>query len=115
MLRIGITIAVIAIILGAFLVSKRLSGPAILVGAVLGAAVFAVGFLGPMIFMPESGIGPIMGLLLGPVAFYVGGLGGFAWYAKRAFRSSPRERNAYFIWCREGLEKPSRRPVAPPP
>ncbi len=97
MLKIGITIAVIAIILGAFLVSKRLSGPAILVGAVLGAVVFAVGFLGPMIFMPESGIGPIMGLLLGPVAFYVGGLGGFAWYAKRAFRSSPRERNAYFI------------------
>jgi hypothetical protein len=96
MLIIGLTIAAIAI-LGAFLVSMRLSGPAVMVGAVLGAVVFAAGFFGPLIFLPESGIGPIMGILLGPAAFYVGGLGGFAWYANRALRSSSRERSAYFI------------------
>ena len=96
MLKIGLAIAAIAI-LGAFLVSIRLSGPAIVVGAVLGTVVFAAGFFGPLIFMPESGIGPIMGILLGPVAFYVGGMGGFAWRAKRALQSPPRELNAYFI------------------
>ena len=96
MFEIVLTIAAIAI-LGAFLASIRLSGPAVMVGAGLGAVVFATGFFGPMIFLPESGIGPIIGVLLGPVAFYVGGLGGFAWYARRALRSSPRERNAYFI------------------
>ncbi len=97
MFKILLTIIAVIAILGAFLASIRLSRPAIQVGAVLGAVVFAVGFFGPLIFLPESGIGPIIGILLGPVAFYVGGLGGFAWYAKRALRSSPRERNAYFI------------------
>ncbi len=96
MFEILLAIAVIAI-LGAFLASIRLSRPALLVGAVLGAVVFAAGFFGPLIFLPESNIGPIIGIFLGPVAFYVGGLGGFVWYAKRALRSSPRERNAYFI------------------
>ncbi len=95
MFKIGLTIAVMAIL--AFLFSIPLAGRAILVGAVLGAVVFVAGFFGPIIFMPESNLGPIMGIFLGPGAFYVGSLGGFAWYAKRALRSSPRQRNTYFI------------------
>ena len=96
MFEIALTIAGIAI-LGVFLASKRLAGRAVLVGSVVGGIVFAAGFFGPLIFTPESNIGPIIGILLGPVAFYVGGMSGFAWRAKRALQSPPRERNAYFI------------------
>lgn len=95
MVAIGITLTVIAIVV--FLGPTGLAVRPIRVGAVLGVVVFVAGFFGPMIFTPESNIGPIMGIFLGPVAFYVGGLGGFAWYAKRALRSSPRQRNTYFI------------------
>ena len=88
-------IALIALLGGAMV--SRLGGRAIVVGIVSGAVVFVAGFIGPVIFMPNNNMGPMIGIFLGPVAFYVGGLGGFAWYAKRAFHSPPRERNIYFV------------------
>ena len=77
--------------------SIRLSGPAIVVGVVVGAVVIAVGIVGALIFMPESGIAPILGFLAAPVGFYVGGVCGFVWHSIRALVSPPRERYAYFI------------------
>jgi len=43
------------------------------------------GFIGPMIFMPESNLGPLLGIFfMGPIGFLVGFLGGWIyWSVKR--------------------------------
>jgi len=47
----------------------------------IGGSAFAAGFFGPMIFVPDSNIGPIIGVLItGPAGVILGfALGGFAW------------------------------------
>lgn len=47
-------------------------GMALIWGAVLGGAVFAVGFLGGFALYPGSNLAPIWGFLLGPPAFLAG-------------------------------------------
>ena len=42
-------------------------------GVITGGIVFVCGFFGPMIFMPGANQGPLLGIILGPLAF----LGGF--------------------------------------
>lgn len=43
----------------------------------VGAAGLAVGFVGPLLVTPESGLGPLLGILItGPVGFVLGALGG---------------------------------------
>ncbi|OYZ01371.1 MAG: hypothetical protein B7Y37_06785 [Sphingobacteriia bacterium 28-36-52] len=43
------------------------------------------GFFGPMIFMPDSNLGPLLGIFFtGPIGFVVGFLGGwFYWEIKK--------------------------------
>jgi hypothetical protein len=50
----------------------------ILVGAIAtGAVGFAIGFFGPMIVVPESNQGPLLGILYtGPLGFVLGAVGG---------------------------------------
>lgn len=44
---------------------------------IVGGTGFALGFFGPMVFMPESNLGPITGILLtGPLGAVLGFLGG---------------------------------------
>ncbi|MDP3392654.1 hypothetical protein [Sediminibacterium sp.] len=39
------------------------------------------GFLGPMIFMPESNLGPLLGIFItGPIGFLIGFLGGWIYW-----------------------------------
>ena len=94
--EIGLTIATAAFV-GAFLASVRLSGPAIVAGAALGAIMVATGCIGGIILMPESNIAPVTGVFFAPAGFYMGGMGGFVWHSIRALVSPPRERYAYFI------------------
>ncbi len=47
-------------------------------GVGLAALVFVPGYFGPMIFMPDSNLGPIIGIFLAPPAFSVGAIVGFA-------------------------------------
>jgi len=51
---------------------------------IIGGSAFAAGFLGPMIFMPDSNIGPIIGILLtGPAGVVLGfALGCIVWALK---------------------------------
>ncbi len=57
-----------------------------LIGAILcGLVGFSIGFFGPMIFMPESNIGPLMGIIeTGPLGVVVGLIGGMIWGLRRA-------------------------------
>lgn len=46
--------------------------------ALVGAAGFAVGFFGPMLFAPGANQGPLLGIFItGPLGFVVGGIFGF--------------------------------------
>ncbi|WP_296706114.1 hypothetical protein [Rhodoblastus sp.] len=46
-------------------------------GCRLGAAGFAAGFFGPMIFTPGANQGPLLGLFItGPLGFVAGAVGG---------------------------------------
>jgi hypothetical protein len=54
---------------------------------VVGAIGFVGGFFGPMIFAPEANQGPLLGLLItGPLAFLLGGAGGFVYGLVRRSR-----------------------------
>jgi hypothetical protein len=42
-------------------------------GIIVGAVCFAVGFIGPIIFMPDSNQGPLFGIFVsGPIGFVLG-------------------------------------------
>ena len=59
--------------------------------AFLGIPAFAVGFIGPMILMPEANQGPLIGFLLtGPVGAFLGVIVGVA-TALPAYRTARRE------------------------
>lgn len=46
-------------------------------GLRLGALTFAVGFVGPVLWSPESNQGPLLGIFItGPIGFVVGSLAG---------------------------------------
>ena len=46
---------------------------AVAFGFALGAAGFLAGFVGPIVFMPESNQGPLLGIFItGPLGFLVG-------------------------------------------
>ena len=46
-------------------------------GAILGGIGFVGGFVGPIIFTPESNQGPLLGIFItGPLGFVLGALGG---------------------------------------
>ena len=53
-------------------------------GCLLGAIGFAAGFIGPIVFMPESNQGPLLGILItGPGGFLLGLVLGAVAGAKR--------------------------------
>lgn len=54
----------------------------VLLGAVvLGGIGFSIGFFGPIIFAPEAGQGPMLGIFItGPLGFLLGGVGGFLYW-----------------------------------
>lgn len=58
------------------------------VGAVLvGGIGFAIGFFGPMLFMPDANQGPLIGIFFtGPLGFMIGAIGG----AVKAYRDRAR-------------------------
>ncbi len=46
------------------------------------------GFIGPMIFMPESNLGPLLGIFFtGPIGFLVGFLGGWIYWSVKKKKS----------------------------
>ncbi len=46
-------------------------------GVWVGAASFALGFIGPLVIWPDGNLGPLLGILLtGPLGFVCGALGG---------------------------------------
>jgi hypothetical protein len=55
----------------------------ILIGALgTGLIGFVAGFIGPLIFTPESNQGPLLGIFItGPLGFVVGGIGGAVYYS----------------------------------
>jgi len=56
-------------------------------GAVMtGAVAFSAGFFGPMLLAPQSGQGPLLGILIAGPAFLVGAVGGgIYWVIRRAW------------------------------
>jgi len=53
-------------------------------GKLIGAIAFAIGFFGPMIFAPDSGNGPMLGIFItGPLGFLVGAIFGAARHSYR--------------------------------
>ncbi len=63
---------------------RRRMGWASVVGGVVGALGFAGGFFGPMIFMPSSNQGPLLGIFItGPLGFVVGWLLGMIFYTRK--------------------------------
>ena len=62
----------------------------IFVGAALvGGIAFIAGFVGPVLFMPQSNQGPLLGIFLtGPIGFTAGGIFG-AVYSWSRFRGKP--------------------------
>jgi hypothetical protein len=65
----------------------------IFVGAVLlGGIGFTAGFFGPIIFMPESNQGPLLGLFItGPLGFVVGAVAGLIYWVSRGRKNSNSE------------------------
>lgn len=62
-------------------------GPAVGIGALLGGALgFDLGCFGPLLFMPESNQGPLLGILFtGPAGVVLGGvIGGVIGWVRRA-------------------------------
>ncbi|HZZ28406.1 MAG TPA: hypothetical protein VFE46_10430 [Pirellulales bacterium] len=75
----GIFIGLAAIILwwfalqGGVAKSRRRMAYTFIGGIILGSISFAAGFFGPIIFMPESNQGPLLGIFItGPFGFLVG-------------------------------------------
>ena len=56
----------------------------ILIGIVIGAVGFIIGFIGPLVISPEANQGPLLGIFItGPLSFLGGILAGlFYWYYK---------------------------------
>jgi hypothetical protein len=54
----------------------------VLGACVLGGAGFAVGFFGPILFMPEANQGPLLGIFItGPLGFVLGAIAGGIYWA----------------------------------
>ena len=59
--------------------------PALAGGLVVGAVCFALGFVGPLLLMPDSNLGPLLGIIVtGPVGFLLGAAGGAAYAIRRS-------------------------------
>ena len=57
--------------------SNSLSNYVVMGGIILGSIGFLLGFIGPIIFTPNSNQGPLLGIFVtGPISFIVGLLGG---------------------------------------
>jgi hypothetical protein len=55
-------------------------GHTLLIGLVVGALGFVVGFFGSLIFSPGANLGPLLGIFItGPGGFVLGSVGGFVW------------------------------------
>src|SRR5690606_2176666 len=86
----NIIAAVIGLIAGYF-VWKRTGNLAdnlsryVFIGSILtGTVLFLTGFLGPIIFSPSNGQGPLLGFILGPIGFGLGLLAGaIFWYLRK--------------------------------
>ena len=51
---------------------------------VTGIIAFSVGFFGPLIFMPEANLGPLLGIFItGPLGLLAGGIGGYIYWLKK--------------------------------
>jgi hypothetical protein len=82
---------VLAMIISAFLwkrtgsMSNGLATSILMGGIIVGAIGFIGGFIGPMIFYPESNQGPLLGIFFtGPIGFIIGLIGGgLYWLIKR--------------------------------
>jgi len=56
-------------------------------GIILGGFSLCIGFFGPIIFYPGSGLGPLLGLLItGPLGFLFGLLGGYLYWLNKSKR-----------------------------
>ncbi len=66
------------------IINHGLATSILLGGMIVGALGFVVGFFGPMIFYPQSNLGPLFGLFFtGPIGFVIGLIGGgIYWNAK---------------------------------
>lgn len=59
----------------------------ILGGIIVGAIGFIAGFFGPLIFMPDSNQGPLLGILItGPLGFLIGLVGGAIYWRLKVAR-----------------------------
>lgn len=60
-------------------------------GIVVGAICFILGFFGPLIFVPDSNLGPLLGIFFtGPAGFILGLIGGAIYWKVKRNRKSPQ-------------------------
>jgi hypothetical protein len=66
-------------------ISPSLATSILLGGVIVGAVGFVAGFFAPMIFFPQSNLGPLFGIFFsGPIGFIVGLIaGGLYWMVKK--------------------------------
>lgn len=58
-------------------ISNGLASSILMGGIIVGSICFIGGFIGPIIFYPESNLGPLLGIFFtGPIGFIVGLIGG---------------------------------------
>lgn len=74
---------VIAVLIGIFLWlitkdnSRKFINQLYITAIIIGGIGFAIGFIGPIIFYPDSNQGPLLGIFItGPLSFLVGLIGG---------------------------------------
>ena len=65
--------------------SRGAIGASWVVGMLVGSVGFGLGFVGPLVVMPSSNLGPLLGILItGPLGFVAGALGMLTWATLRS-------------------------------
>ena len=87
---------IIGLIIAGYSLGDRRSLQAIAIGVACGVVTLIVGIVGPLILWPDSGIAPVIGIILSPIAFLVGTVIAFLVLARSAARANWPRKIAFF-------------------